>query len=275
MTEQEKEIVARVHAANFRLLDELDRVCKKHDIQYFLAYGSLLGAVRHGDFIPWDDDVDVIMFPDEYRKLCAVRHELQEPFQLVQPEDYGTQSYDLVPRINDTSMILLSEDSATRKFYQSGLRNYAALDIFLLGGMPRGIKGLCHKVRLAFWYGVADTYRNPDRPNQKTGLMKFAQSILHIVGKLTTAEKVRKHCWKNIDRYQTDKTCPIAVVNNTLDTMGKVYSRDDFEPAVPIQLKDRVYMAPHRPHVILKINYGADYMQPPPEDQQHPHSVYK
>ena len=43
------------------LMDELDRVCREQGITYFLAYGSLLGAVRHGGFIPWDDDMDVVM----------------------------------------------------------------------------------------------------------------------------------------------------------------------------------------------------------------------
>ena len=53
------------------LMDELDRVCREQGITYFLAYGSLLGAVRHGGFIPWDDDMDVVMLRADYERLIA------------------------------------------------------------------------------------------------------------------------------------------------------------------------------------------------------------
>ena len=52
------------------LLREVDRICRKHGIRYYISHGSLLGAVRHGGFIPWDDDLDVSMPYDEYLKFC-------------------------------------------------------------------------------------------------------------------------------------------------------------------------------------------------------------
>ena len=48
------------------IMDEIDRVCMAHGVEYFLAYGSLLGAVRHGGFIPWDDAMDLVMLRDQY-----------------------------------------------------------------------------------------------------------------------------------------------------------------------------------------------------------------
>lgn len=57
--------------ALYSLLCEFDRVCKKLDVNYYLFAGTLLGAVRHGGFIPWDDDLDVIMHRDDYMRLLT------------------------------------------------------------------------------------------------------------------------------------------------------------------------------------------------------------
>ena len=75
------ELMKRTWAAQLEVLNEIDRICKKHSITWFAYYGTLLGAVRHGGFIPWDDDIDIAMKKDDYIKfLQVVQGELPEKY---------------------------------------------------------------------------------------------------------------------------------------------------------------------------------------------------
>lgn len=71
----------KVWAAELQMLEKFDKVCQKHHLTYYAYYGTLLGAVRHQGFIPWDDDIDVIMFRDDYEKFQAIApEEFTEPY---------------------------------------------------------------------------------------------------------------------------------------------------------------------------------------------------
>ncbi|WP_297150634.1 LicD family protein, partial [uncultured Ellagibacter sp.] len=76
-------------AIELDIMDEIDRVCAAHGVEYFLGYGTLLGAVRHGGFIPWDDDMDIIMMRDQYELLMDHFNEWRtsERFKLVSYRD--------------------------------------------------------------------------------------------------------------------------------------------------------------------------------------------
>lgn len=96
-----------------KILNEIDRICRKNDILYFLMYGTLLGAVRHNGFIPWDDDADIVMTRDNFKKFMEVcKSQLGEEYQLVSYQldsDYGYTFAKL--RLKGTTYILASEVS--------------------------------------------------------------------------------------------------------------------------------------------------------------------
>jgi lipopolysaccharide cholinephosphotransferase len=75
----DKNDIGRVQEIAYNLLVEVDRICNKYEIKYFLWAGTLLGSIRHKDFIPWDDDIDIAMLRDDYNRfLEAAKSELAE-----------------------------------------------------------------------------------------------------------------------------------------------------------------------------------------------------
>lgn len=79
-------------AAELEVLETVRRICERHGLRYYAAYGTLLGAVRHKGFIPWDDDIDIMMFRDDYSRFLSVAPaELPDGYRLYTP--YNTEDH--------------------------------------------------------------------------------------------------------------------------------------------------------------------------------------
>ena len=74
-----------IWAISIDLLFHFDEICKRHNLRYWLAYGTLLGAIRHNGFVPWDDDIDVCMLREDYEKLMSLSDEFKNPYFLQTP----------------------------------------------------------------------------------------------------------------------------------------------------------------------------------------------
>ena len=85
------------------IMKELDRICREHGLTYSLAYGTALGAVRHGGFIPWDDDIDIVMpRPDYERLLSLFKNGLKCLYKLVSYRD-GSSIYQFAKLIDENT----------------------------------------------------------------------------------------------------------------------------------------------------------------------------
>ena len=126
------EILRQLQQIQLECLIELDRVCRKHEIRYSLDGGTLLGAVRHKGFIPWDDDIDVIMTRAEYEKLFEVcKTELNKDKFFLQEhrtDPYYRVGYPRIKRNNSTYIRAGQEKSKQR----GGVH----IDVFVLDNMP-------------------------------------------------------------------------------------------------------------------------------------------
>lgn len=116
-----QEQLRKLQLTELELLVEFDRICRKNNIHYILGYGTLLGAVRHNGFIPWDDDVDVFLMRDEYNKFCeACKTDLNtEKFFLQNWEtDKNFNSGYAKLRRNDTQYVRVGQE---RMKYHNGI----------------------------------------------------------------------------------------------------------------------------------------------------------
>ena len=118
-----------------RLLDifiEIDRICRKHDIKYYLDFGCLIGAIRHKGFIPWDDDLDVTMPEADYRRFLEIApKELPQNLLLQTPET--DPSYRLpLTKIRDKNSLFITQHEDFTRPYNKGIY----VDIFMLTDYP-------------------------------------------------------------------------------------------------------------------------------------------
>lgn len=117
-----------LHSALFKCLEEFDRICKAHGIRYYLGGGTLLGAVRHGDIIPWDDDMDVMMLRRDYERFLAVVEEE------IRKEEFFFQSSETDPEYHSifTKLRLNGTEFVTKFSSRSGSSHQGIfLDIFV------------------------------------------------------------------------------------------------------------------------------------------------
>lgn len=137
-------LTKEIQITAYSILKSFHDACEKNNIQYSLAYGTLLGAVRHGGFIPWDDDIDVFMLRSEYEKFKAVYK--SEDFELVDSDIDGKYPY-LFPKIRKKGTVLI-ENNISDLNYNIGLY----IDIFVLDEVPEGLRAALKKAEFVIKY---------------------------------------------------------------------------------------------------------------------------
>ena len=197
MSEEMKYDLSGVHAVNLKLLKEIDRICRKYKIKYALDSGTLLGAIRHGGFIPWDDDVDVVFTRANYEMFKKVaRRELPEGMSFVEPDEYhgGKAFYDFVSRVTyDKSQKF--EDSGKMAFYDDKITRLN-VDLFILDPLPdKAIPKKITKFLHCVVYGLALGHRWKIQLSDYKGIMKLFVAVLSAVGRLIPLPVIYK-LWK-------------------------------------------------------------------------------
>lgn len=256
------------------ILKDVIRVCEEHDICYMAAGGTALGAVRHHGFIPWDDDVDLIMPREDLNRFIQVFDEcLGEKYEITSPNT----KYPLESMI--TAIYKKNTIKANYMTYKTPLPQGVHIDIFAIETVPenkllRTLKGVA-AIGLQF-IAVSSLlyhYRTEEKKAffTQTPAGKFNYGLRMTVGFLFSWRSYEK--WGNLfDRFVrgNPKSNLWAVPTDIGHYFGHIMPKSVYYPPVLGQFEDIMINLPHDTDAYLKNQYG-DYMVIPPEADREKH----
>lgn len=263
--------LSKVHQANLSILKEIDRICRKYRIKYLLDAGTLLGAVRHKGFIPWDDDADVAFTRTNYEAfLKVVRLELPEHMELLEPGDLrgGKAFYDFTPRILYKNS-KTHEDTKEMEYYEGKL-NHLWVDLFIIDELPEKKAASTWTLLLhTIIYGLAMGHRYRLDYSKYSLTNKICVGILALIGKLIPMKIIRKLQLMTAvkDRKGTSRLRYYS--NYQPDYLYVTLQKEWCEETVDLEFEDTKLMAPKGFHEVLTWIYG-DYKKLPQEEMRHP-----
>lgn len=247
----------------FKILCMFDELCRKHDINYYLAYGTLLGAVRHNGFIPWDDDIDVMLPRPEYKKLQNVLREsgLSEDFTYgdIDNKEY---IYPFIKIFYKNSYV--KED----KLEDGSNESPIWIDAFPMDGLPSSsllikLVFFIHKIIRKFSY-VAIV--NPVKVN---GIEKLATIIVKPFAKLIGSNNISRFRSFLATKFNYNNS---KYIGNVLTGEGpsNAIRKDVYLPKTTLDFEGRTFPAPLNYDKHLKAIYG-NYMELPPIENRQSH----
>ena len=263
--------IEQVQAANLKVIKAVDHICRSHGITYLLDAGTLIGAVRHQGFIPWDDDVDIAFLREEYEKFIAVaKKELPEGMHLWFPSDFEALEvfYDFTPKIiyENSRKRLPDEDTA---YYREEL-NHICVDIFILDEISenpfqRKLQILINKII----YGMAMGHRRRLDFSKYSLLQKLQVALLAGIGSSMDMKTLCK--WERWAALrQTKGTSGLLYYSNYQpDYVHMVVPREGSAQVIEVPFEGMKVMIPKGYDRVLTVVYG-DYMTLPTEDKRKP-----
>ncbi len=258
------DIMARVHRIQLEMSLEVKRICQKHQIKYSIIAGTLLGAVRHGGFIPWDDDMDIGMMRDEYEKFIAVaKDELKDEY-FIQTWETDLGFALPITKIKKNGTIFIERNSS-----KSNQHNGIYIDIFPFDNVPANTfrrkyqsvvtyilkRFLLIKLKYEVW-------------EENEILKKLIYKFVGLITKPISAKRIKKILNREMKKYNKIHTESIVTFGGSYGYWKETLKRSWLENLTDIKYESFMLSCPQNYIDYLTYFYG-DYMTPPPEDKRY------
>ena len=250
-----------IQCKELEILIFVDRFCKENGLRYYLAGGTLLGAVRHKGFIPWDDDIDICMPRPDYERLMEI---------FPKTGDWMLKSRSLQNWTAPFAKVLDMTTDVESVFSEA--EKHLWIDIFPVDGLPADI-GEVEKI-----YKKCDFYRclygigNARLGEGKTIFRKYAKFLLKPMVVLYGLENFSRKIEEIAMRHPYETSEYVGAVTWGLYGAGERMKKSEFEKATTVEFEGHIFPAMSCWDSYLTGIYG-DYMTPPPPEKRQTHDM--
>lgn len=253
--------IEEIKNIQINILKSFASFCEANNMHYYLAYGTLLGAVRHKGYIPWDDDVDVIMPRPDYKRF--IEEFKDDRYIIFCPEKDEDCPFSYA-KLYDSRTIL---DEHTSRKYHIGLN----IDIFVLDGLPVDAKNLKKFMRECSFYINILNIKKIAFSEKRSWLKNMMLFALKFFTLPFPYNRVRNKMIKLNQKY---RYCSSKHCSDLCYTGALCIPKSVFGEGHKALFEDRMYNIPTNYDLWLKMVYG-NYMQLPPEEKRISHHDYQ
>lgn len=244
------------------ILVRFDEFCHDHNLMYVLEFGTLLGAIRHHGFIPWDDDIDVTMPRDDYNKLLK-QESIGEHYLI---DNFYDQ------KEHDTNFIKIYDDRTYSVTKNGNIRCGIYIDIYPMDFIPDNkIKRSFKIIQLLYLYSATKFAEKPTRIAHNRVLQLFYNIFSHFYqkkGRAYYAEKL------NLCAADTKNGNYMSVAIEPDKIFRRIISSKDYYKIKRVPFENYYFDIVENYHNRLKLEYG-DYMKLPPVEKRQGHVSYQ
>uniref|UniRef100_UPI004056AC82 LicD family protein n=1 Tax=Agathobacter sp. TaxID=2021311 RepID=UPI004056AC82 len=254
----------RLQNEQLAILEELKRVCVENNLTFYIAYGSCLGAIRHKGFIPWDDDIDILMPVEDYDYLMKLANQFRSPFFL-QNQETDPGFTPAIARVRKNGTACIEKDDLGIKCHQG-----IFIDIYPQYNYP---DKLIERAKIIV-YSIIHRILISNRPPLNHGMIikGIGIVVLKVLGGKNREQRI-KNCKKQLRAYKNTKyVADLYGMDLTLTRVIK-YKKEWFGEPQWVEFEGRMMPIPTNAHAYLTERYG-DYMTMPPIEKQKSYHQY-
>ncbi len=241
--------LADIHANLFEIMQFIHTICIENDIKYSLTGGSLLGAIRHGGFIPWDDDFDIMFDRENYEKFLSVMRNYDKG-------DYFLEADQWVYRIR--------KEHKTKGFV-------ASIDLFVFDKVP--MSKLKNKIQVLILRLIQGMLRTNEKEGNFSLFYRVAIAVTEFLGKLFNKEKLCEKYDKLSRMGNCENSGKISIFNDRFKLISLQYNANLTDTYELRPFHNTEFMIISRYDDYLTAQFG-DYMTPPPAEDRIPQHIY-